>query len=146
MSFVADFIARVFGRKRDTDMVAIAQPQSEAEAQMMRERLERAGVPAMVQNRDTASAVYGSMGIAYIVWVMAGDANRAREELDLPGDQGGGDVGGGFDGGDGGGGSDAGGLDSGAAFDAGGGGFDAGGGGLDAGGGGFDAGGGGIGG
>jgi hypothetical protein len=79
MSIISSLIDRIFGKQKD-EMVVIAQPQSEGEAQMMKERLERQGVPAMVQNRDAAAA-YGSIGLAYFVYVMMQDQDRAREAL-----------------------------------------------------------------
>jgi hypothetical protein len=141
MSFISDFIDRIFGkREQQAPTVVVARPTSEAEAQMIRERLANAGVPAIVQNRDAGSSALGTVAMAYFVYVMVEDQGRAHDVLGTEPLQ---DAGGMSDG------AawasqtpdtsfDSGGFDPGGTHDAGGG-FDAGGG--DIGGGGFDGGG-----
>jgi hypothetical protein len=63
------------------ELVLVARPNGEIEAQLLRQMLAAEGVHAMVKNRDAVSAESGGMGPpwAYELWVLRKDLRRARE-------------------------------------------------------------------
>ena len=67
------------------ELTLLARPQGEPEALMLQELLERAGIHAMVRNRDAATARGGSWGPpwAYELWVLRRDLRRAREIIGM---------------------------------------------------------------
>ncbi len=63
------------------ELTLLTRPEGEPEALMLQELLERAGIHAMVRNRDAATARGGSWGPpwAYELWVLRRDLRKARE-------------------------------------------------------------------
>jgi hypothetical protein len=93
MSFLTRMFARLFGLHDDADvptrlpspdeLVVVAMPSGEPEAEMLREILGNEGVRAMVRNRDAATARGAIPGPwwGYELLVMRKDAARARAIL-----------------------------------------------------------------
>jgi hypothetical protein len=67
--------------RRPDELVLLARPSGEPEAQMLRELLAQQGVQSLVKNLDPVSAQSGGMGPpwAYELWVLRRDLRRARE-------------------------------------------------------------------
>jgi hypothetical protein len=63
------------------ELVLLARPHGEPEAQLLRQMLAAEGIHAMVKNRDAVSAESGGMGPpwAYELWVLRRDVRRSRE-------------------------------------------------------------------
>ena len=65
------------------ELVLLARPEGEPEALMLKEILQSDDIPAMIKNRDAASARGGGWGPpwAYELWVLRRDLRRAREVI-----------------------------------------------------------------
>lgn len=94
MAFLSSLFRRLFPvREPDAptrlpspdELVLIARPNGEPEAEFMHEVLERHDIRAMVRNRDALTVQAGGIGPpwAYELWVLRRDARRARELLGL---------------------------------------------------------------
>ncbi len=93
MSFVSRIIRRLVSGGPPADepvrlpspdeLVLVARPNGEPEAEFLRQMLENEGIPCLVRNRDAASARAGGGGPfwAYDICVLRKDLRRAREAL-----------------------------------------------------------------
>jgi len=69
------------------DLVLVAAPNGEAEAQLFHDMLEQQGIRSMIKNTDAASARAGGMGPpwAYELWVLRKNLQRGRQILGIDG-------------------------------------------------------------
>jgi len=67
------------------ELVLLAEPNGEGEAQIFHDMLEQQGIRSMIKNTDAASARAGGLGPpwAYELWVLRKDLHRGREILGL---------------------------------------------------------------
>jgi hypothetical protein len=67
------------------ELVLLAEPNGEGEAQLFHDMLEQQGIRSMIKNTDASSARAGGMGPAwaYELWVLRKDLLRGREILGL---------------------------------------------------------------
>ena len=68
---------------RADDLARVALPQGQPEALMLQELLARAGVHAIIKNRDDIGSLYSGAAWpgAYELWVLRRDLRRAQEIL-----------------------------------------------------------------
>ena len=67
------------------ELVLLAEPNGEAEAQLFHDMLEQEGIRSMIRNTDASSARAGGLGPvwAYELLVLRKDLHRGREILGL---------------------------------------------------------------